>query len=126
MNDKDIAEQAYINGYKKGVEDLAERLKKQFTGVREYRYRDTGTAWGEPCIGEFVNNEINKIVKELTASGEELTKPAETPCKHALKDELGDSYCGNDKSENLGDFCVCCGATIPEGRQVCPNCEKEE
>ena len=21
--------------------------------------------------------------------------------------------------------CVCCGAIIPEGRQVCPKCEKE-
>lgn len=21
--------------------------------------------------------------------------------------------------------CVCCGAIIPEGRQVCPTCEKE-
>ena len=21
--------------------------------------------------------------------------------------------------------CVCCGETIPEGRQVCPKCEKE-
>ena len=46
-------------------------------------------------------------------------------CKHALKDELGDLYCGNDKSENLGDFCVVCGEYVPEGRQVCPNCEKQ-
>ena len=23
------------------------------------------------------------------------------------------------------DRCVCCGATIPEGRQVCPGCEKQ-
>ena len=22
------------------------------------------------------------------------------------------------------DKCVCCGAIIPEGRQICPNCEK--
>lgn len=22
------------------------------------------------------------------------------------------------------EFCVCCGDTIPEGRQVCPNCEQ--
>lgn len=22
------------------------------------------------------------------------------------------------------DRCVCCGAEIPEGRQVCPNCER--
>lgn len=23
-----------------------------------------------------------------------------------------------------GDKCVCCGEVIPEGRQVCPSCEK--
>ena len=22
--------------------------------------------------------------------------------------------------------CICCGAEIPEGRQVCPNCEAKE
>ena len=22
------------------------------------------------------------------------------------------------------DTCICCGEPIPEGRQVCPNCEK--
>lgn len=25
---------------------------------------------------------------------------------------------------NLQDRCVCCGEYVPEGRQVCPNCEK--
>lgn len=24
------------------------------------------------------------------------------------------------------DTCICCGDIIPEGRQVCPNCEKGE
>ena len=23
------------------------------------------------------------------------------------------------------DTCICCGAIIPEGRMVCPNCEAE-
>lgn len=23
----------------------------------------------------------------------------------------------------MNNTCVCCGAVIPEGRQVCPNCE---
>jgi hypothetical protein len=22
------------------------------------------------------------------------------------------------------DRCVCCGAPVPEGRQICPNCER--
>lgn len=26
--------------------------------------------------------------------------------------------------ENNSDRCVCCGATVPEGRQVCPKCER--
>lgn len=25
----------------------------------------------------------------------------------------------------MEDRCVCCGAIIPEGRMVCPQCEKE-
>lgn len=25
----------------------------------------------------------------------------------------------------MADRCVCCGEIIPEGRQVCPNCEKK-
>lgn len=28
--------------------------------------------------------------------------------------------------ESNAEHCVCCGATIPEGRQVCPQCEKAE
>ena len=23
----------------------------------------------------------------------------------------------------MGNYCVCCGAIIPEGRMVCPTCE---
>lgn len=23
----------------------------------------------------------------------------------------------------MSETCICCGAVIPEGRQVCPNCE---
>lgn len=26
----------------------------------------------------------------------------------------------------MEDRCICCGETIPEGRQVCPACEKAE
>ena len=28
-------------------------------------------------------------------------------------------------SNNRAEICVCCGAIIPEGRQVCPSCEKK-
>ena len=30
------------------------------------------------------------------------------------------------KKKTVNNTCVCCGAIIPEGRQVCPNCEKGE
>jgi predicted amidophosphoribosyltransferase len=26
---------------------------------------------------------------------------------------------------NMEDKCICCDNIIPEGRQVCPNCEKD-
>ena len=36
-------------------------------------------------------------------------------------------YCGSDDVEDWDeenvDACVSCGAPIPEGRQVCPDCE---
>lgn len=25
----------------------------------------------------------------------------------------------------MEDYCVCCGAPVPEGRMVCPICERE-
>lgn len=28
------------------------------------------------------------------------------------------------KKKETADRCVCCGEIIPEGRQVCPNCER--
>lgn len=28
-----------------------------------------------------------------------------------------------DATQNI-ETCICCGETIPEGRQVCPKCEK--
>lgn len=59
-------ENALINTRKETAEKFAERLKERFIGVREYRYRDTGTLWGEPCIGGLINNKIDEICKELT------------------------------------------------------------
>lgn len=39
----------------------------------------------------------------------EPTKP-DKPC-----------WCSRKQPQNM---CVCCGALIPEGRQICPKCEK--
>ena len=35
-------------------------------------------------------------------------KTVKIPCKFAIKDELGDLWCGNTKSENIADFCSNC------------------
>ena len=32
---------------------------------------------------------------------------------------------GKKKSDNA-EYCICCGEVIPEGRQVCPYCERED
>ena len=32
-------------------------------------------------------------------------------------------FCGGIEYQNE-DHCACCGAVVPEGRQVCPNCER--
>jgi hypothetical protein len=34
------------------------------------------------------------------------------------------SYKCVPQARKSADTCVCCGAVIPEGRQVCPNCEQ--
>lgn len=30
----------------------------------------------------------------------------------------------NDNEVNWGDLCAVCGKYVPEGRDICPNCEK--
>jgi uncharacterized OB-fold protein len=36
-----------------------------------------------------------------------------------------DADVGTNKAESYDNRCVCCGEIIPEGRMVCPNCEKQ-
>ena len=51
----------------------------------------------------------------------------------------GNTYCGDcnavwktiqeqpeDRTGEKMSICICCGAEIPEGRQVCPNCERKK
>ena len=49
-------------------------------------------------------------------------------CKEFREMEEGTCHCGlsidikkTPAAENA-DHCICCGAVIPEGRMVCPNC----
>ena len=41
-------------------------------------------------------------------------KTVKSPCKFAIKDELGDLICGNEYSENLADFCSVCSNYVPD------------
>ena len=37
---------------------------------------------------------------------------------------MDDGYCYRAETEILDEEqCICCGAAIPEGRQICPQCE---
>lgn len=40
-------------------------------------------------------------------------------------EELTDKLLELFEGTTTDNRCVCCGVVIPEGRQVCPNCEKE-
>ena len=31
----------------------------------------------------------------------------------------------NGHIDDYGNYCVCCGAIIPEGTHTCPNCERK-
>ena len=74
--------------------------------------------------GKITALRLKSRILSLRRNGVKNAMDNKNVCKHALKDELGDLYCGNDKSENWGDFCVVCGKNyVPEGRQVCLNCE---
>ncbi len=42
-----------------------------------------------------------------------------------FKDDLVDALLKLFEGGATDNRCVCCGAIIPEGRQVCPNCEKK-
>lgn len=48
--------------------------------------------------------------RAVQTSGDVSINTAEKKTKHRIRRSV--------------DCCVCCGAVIPEGRQVCPNCER--
>ena len=41
-----------------------------------------------------------------------------------FEDDIVDALLNLFKENTTENRCVCCGVVIPEGRQVCPNCEK--
>ena len=62
-------------------------------------------------VGSRSEKESNKIKAEM---GQNQTISNTDKCLH-LKENNGENSC---------EYCVVCGAIIPEGRQVCPNCER--
>ena len=109
----------------KRLQEIAGEFAKEYLAVSEQTRKETAEKFAERVkeetdhgISAIYDSTVDEICKEITQGDK-------TPCKHALKNELGDLYCGNDKGENWGDFCAVCGEYVPEGRQVCPKCEKE-
>ena len=62
MNEHDIAEQAYKNGYAKGIKDFAERLK-------EHKYQSSDWSHGEhPFVVE--ESDIDELAEEMASDGD--------------------------------------------------------
>ena len=62
---------------------------------------------------------IEIIEKNGTFNGDVMGVDTYIVFKDDLADELLKLFRGN----TTDNMCVCCGEIIPEGRQVCPNCE---
>ena len=54
--------------------------------------------------------------------GVERSNPAQ---KRAMHNKDGETFAENHNGDISGDICVLCGRYIPEGRQICPICEKK-
>lgn len=80
---------------------------------RLWEYEETGLTPEE--IKAITSTTVLRINRELTDTEvDELLK--------MLKQQPATlTVCGADEA----DVCVCCGEIVPEGRQVCPTCEKE-
>lgn len=108
MKTHDATEQAYKNGYDKGYADgVASNRKKG-----EWLY-DSGS-------GRYFCSNCGKKALDLKITYEDDSTLSETIlsdyCPHCGADMRGLKMANEDR-------CVCCGAIIPEGRMVCPQCQ---
>ena len=89
MNEQDIAEQAYKNGY---------------------------------------NDGHNAALDEFAAMAHEWIKDVSFRSNTAMVKvhEIIDRVQNRLKGHHIANRCVCCGVEVPEGRQVCPQCENRE
>ena len=105
---------------------LTERQWKCIVDTIEY-------AWD---LGQVRTSDLNHdILRDISAlSVMSLITPEEVNLLKKYNKDCCDAYtaeCERLKTELFGrvlvasdNRCVCCGEIIPEGRQVCPNCEK--
>ena len=71
-------------------------------------------------IADTVENQYCRdILLEAADRLEETDKIAE----HYRR--LAEKRIKRRRNKKAVETCICCGATIPEGRQICPQCEKE-
>ena len=110
------------------------RLISEFTGLTKYRVRkvinclrDLGlverTTCGFPAYEWSSENGKDFTESHPPVNGFGLTKKGFESATYKKADELQEAEYRR-WAENT-ETCVCCGAEIPEGRQVCPRCEKE-
>lgn len=87
-------------------------------------------------LGQVRTSDLNRdILRDIAAlSVMSLITPEEVNILKKYNKDCRDAYvdeCERLKRELFGrvivasdNRCVCCGEIIPEGRQVCPNCER--
>lgn len=107
-------------------------------GVTEMKVDEAKTKAYKECI-EKVKEEIAEALESnYKARAERIEKhnvgetdefisylQGKIDCLRGLDDFL-DNLLKELEGEANEDTCVCCGAVVPEGRQVCVNCEKEK
>lgn len=64
-----------------------------------------------------------KIIETIEKHGTFNGNVMGTDTYVVFEDDLADALLKLFEGNKTDNRCVCCGAIIPEGRQICPNCE---
>ncbi|MBP3649183.1 MAG: hypothetical protein J6K73_05325 [Clostridia bacterium] len=70
---------------------------------------------------------MEELCRLLEECAHIIRKQAELLAMHGIQTEDGEIEAARSRviGEINGNYCVCCGQPIPEGRQVCQRCEEE-
>lgn len=93
---------------------------KNVIGCDECPYGDITLTDDEIC-SEKLADDATTLISELTKERDGLNILLD--CYVAEQEKLNAEI--ERLRETHSNTCICCGATIPEGRQVCPQCEKK-